>query len=44
MLGSACGTPQYTNFTAGFADCLDYIYYEKSSIEIEQVHIIIYFS
>ncbi|KAI8427746.1 hypothetical protein MSG28_002173 [Choristoneura fumiferana] len=37
IMGSACGTPQYTNFTAGFADCLDYIYYEKANIEIEQV-------
>ncbi|XP_063358547.1 2',5'-phosphodiesterase 12 [Cydia amplana] len=37
LLGSACGTPQYTNFTAGFADCLDYIYYEKANIEVEQV-------
>lgn len=36
-LGSACGTPPYTNFTAEFADCLDYIYYDKSNLEVEQV-------
>lgn len=36
-LASACGTPPFTNFTAGFADCLDYIYYEMSNLEVEQV-------
>ncbi|KAG6446256.1 hypothetical protein O3G_MSEX004346 [Manduca sexta] len=36
-LESACGTPQYTNFTAEFADCLDYIFYEKTNLEVEQV-------
>lgn len=36
-LGSACGTPEYTNFTNGFADCLDYIYYEKSNLAVDQV-------
>lgn len=38
-LASACGTPPFTNFTAGFADCLDYIYYERSNLEVEQVGI-----
>ncbi|KAJ8979548.1 hypothetical protein NQ317_017696 [Molorchus minor] len=37
QLGSACGTPKYTNFTAGFADCLDYIFYEKSNLAVTQV-------
>ncbi|XP_018561321.1 2',5'-phosphodiesterase 12 [Anoplophora glabripennis] len=37
QLDSACGTPKYTNFTAGFADCLDYIYYEKSNLAVSQV-------
>ncbi|XP_022123100.2 2',5'-phosphodiesterase 12 [Pieris rapae] len=37
LLGSACGTPQYTNFTAGFAECLDYIYYDVNNLEVEQV-------
>ncbi|XP_068620853.1 2',5'-phosphodiesterase 12 [Battus philenor] len=36
-LGSACGTPPFTNFTVGFADCLDYIFYDKSNLEVEQV-------
>ncbi|XP_044266635.1 2',5'-phosphodiesterase 12 [Tribolium madens] len=36
-LSSACGTPKYTNFTAGFADCLDYIYYESGSFDVVQV-------
>ncbi|KAM3959054.1 2',5'-phosphodiesterase 12 [Aphomia sociella] len=36
-LESACGTPPFTNFTDGFADCLDYIFYDKSCLEVEQV-------
>ncbi|CAH0546185.1 unnamed protein product [Brassicogethes aeneus] len=36
-LDSACGTPKYTNFTAGFADCLDYIFYEKTNLSVTQV-------
>lgn len=36
-LGSACGTPKYTNFTAGFADCLDYIYYDTENLSVAQV-------
>nr|CAI5857366.1 unnamed protein product [Callosobruchus analis] len=36
-LSSACGTPEYTNFTAGFADCLDYIYYDTESFQTSQV-------
>lgn len=34
---SACGTPEYTNFTAGFADCLDYIFYETDMLDVLQV-------
>ncbi|CAH1993621.1 unnamed protein product [Acanthoscelides obtectus] len=36
-LNSACGTPQYTNFTAGFANCLDYIYYDTDNLQVSQV-------
>lgn len=36
-LASACGTPKYTNFTVGFADCLDYIFYEKAHLTVTQV-------
>ncbi|XP_054284725.1 2',5'-phosphodiesterase 12-like [Macrosteles quadrilineatus] len=34
---SACGTPKYTNFTAAFADCLDYIYYQTDRLSVESV-------
>lgn len=37
LLDSACGTPKYTNYTTGFADCLDYIFYEKDKMEVVQV-------
>lgn len=36
-LASACGTPEFTNFTHEFADCLDYIFYEKTNLEVIQV-------
>lgn len=36
-LGSACGTPEFTNFTAGFAACLDYIFYDTSNLSVSQV-------
>ena len=34
---SACGFPKYTNFTAGFRDCLDYIYVRENEFEVKQV-------
>ncbi|XP_072936524.1 2',5'-phosphodiesterase 12 [Epargyreus clarus] len=36
-LASACGTPEYTNFTEGFADCLDYIFYDTKNLTVAQV-------
>jgi len=36
-LGSATGTPKYTNYTAEFKDCLDYIFYDKSQFTVDQV-------
>ncbi|TRY68862.1 hypothetical protein TCAL_05072 [Tigriopus californicus] len=36
-LGSACGTPEYTNFTITFKDCLDYIFYDKDSMKVREV-------
>ncbi|KAK0084782.1 hypothetical protein PV326_006154 [Microctonus aethiopoides] len=36
-LASACGTPEYTNFTIEFADCLDYIFYESNKLNVTQV-------
>ncbi|XP_056632626.1 2',5'-phosphodiesterase 12 isoform X1 [Diorhabda sublineata] len=37
VLASACGTPNYTNYTAQFQGCLDYIFYEKTNFEVTQV-------
>lgn len=37
LLTSACGTPKYTNFTEGFKDCLDYIFYETNKFNVIQV-------
>ncbi|XP_015601826.1 2',5'-phosphodiesterase 12 [Cephus cinctus] len=34
---SACGTPEYTNYTAEFADCLDYIFYQTDNLKVSQV-------
>ncbi|KAL9881859.1 2',5'-phosphodiesterase 12 [Glossina fuscipes] len=34
---SACGTPQYTNFTHAFAACLDYIFYQSDRLSVEQI-------
>ncbi|XP_012284829.1 2',5'-phosphodiesterase 12 [Orussus abietinus] len=36
-LASACGTPQYTNYTVEFADCLDYIFYQTNSLKVAQI-------
>jgi len=36
-LDSAAGTPQYTNYTVGFKDCLDYIFYDKTAFTVDQV-------
>ena len=34
---SACGTPLFTNYTSGFDGCLDYIFFEKSKLNVHQV-------
>lgn len=36
-LSSACGTPEYTNYTATFSGCLDYIFYQTDYLTVEQV-------
>ncbi|XP_043251424.1 2',5'-phosphodiesterase 12-like isoform X2 [Colletes gigas] len=36
-LSSACGTPEYTNYTGAFSGCLDYIFYQKDYLGIEQI-------
>ena len=34
---SACGEPEFTNYTLGFKDCLDYIFYEKDKLQVDKV-------
>ncbi|XP_057273690.1 2',5'-phosphodiesterase 12 [Pezoporus wallicus] len=34
---SACGEPAYTNYVGGFHGCLDYIFIDRNSLEVEQV-------
>ena len=34
---SACGYPSYTNFSASFHSCLDYIFIEPDSFRVEKV-------
>ncbi|XP_071571761.1 2',5'-phosphodiesterase 12 isoform X1 [Temnothorax nylanderi] len=36
-MSSACGTPEYTNYTPEFSACLDYIFYERDKFVVEQV-------
>ncbi|GFT17840.1 2',5'-phosphodiesterase 12 [Nephila pilipes] len=36
-LDSACGTPPYTNYTEGFVGCLDYIFYNKAHLQVEDM-------
>jgi len=36
-LVSACGYPRYTNFVAGFAGCLDYIYVDSNLLTVSKV-------
>ncbi|KAH8281902.1 hypothetical protein KR054_003969 [Drosophila jambulina] len=33
-MASACGTPEFTNFTTLFAACLDYIFYQQDRFEV----------
>lgn len=35
---SAYNNPKYTNFTVGFAACLDYIFYQTNNLRILQVY------
>ncbi|MBZ3889224.1 2',5'-phosphodiesterase 12 [Sciurus carolinensis] len=36
-LKSACGEPAYTNYVGGFHGCLDYIFIDLHTLEVEQV-------
>lgn len=37
LLASAYGKPEFTNFTEGFAGCLDYIFYQHDQLDVAQV-------
>jgi 2',5'-phosphodiesterase len=39
-LTSVYGTPEYTNFTEGFAGCLDYIFYQHDQLNVDQVSLL----
>ena len=34
---SACGTPEYTTYTKGFSDCIDYIFYQTDRLRVRSV-------
>ncbi|KAK4879322.1 hypothetical protein RN001_007468 [Aquatica leii] len=34
QFASACGTPEYTNYTVDFKGCLDYIFYDKNNFKV----------
>ncbi|XP_055711809.1 2',5'-phosphodiesterase 12 [Phlebotomus papatasi] len=36
-MSSACGIPEFTNFTAGFRACIDYIFYQTDNLQVTQV-------
>uniref|UniRef100_A0A7G3AIK4 2',5'-phosphodiesterase 12 n=1 Tax=Lutzomyia longipalpis TaxID=7200 RepID=A0A7G3AIK4_LUTLO len=36
-MASACGCPDFTNFTAGFRECIDYIFYQSNNLSVVQV-------
>ncbi|KAL1124066.1 hypothetical protein AAG570_001836 [Ranatra chinensis] len=36
-ISSAYGTPEYTNLTANFSGCLDYIYFQNDALLLKQV-------
>lgn len=37
QLTSACGVPAYTNYIGGFQGCLDYIFVDGQTLQVEQV-------
>lgn len=34
---SACGTPDFTNYTVGFQACLDYIFYQRDKLKVTKI-------
>ena len=41
-LDSACGTPEYTTYTIGFKDCLDYIFYQVKFSSFFWWHLVVF--
>uniref|UniRef100_A0A182PDF4 2',5'-phosphodiesterase 12 n=1 Tax=Anopheles epiroticus TaxID=199890 RepID=A0A182PDF4_9DIPT len=37
QMGSACGCPEYTNYTVGFKACIDYIFYKRGALNVNDV-------
>lgn len=37
-LASACGTPDYTNYTPDFQGCLDYVFVDADQLQVEKVY------
>uniref|UniRef100_A0A182K3Q0 2',5'-phosphodiesterase 12 n=1 Tax=Anopheles christyi TaxID=43041 RepID=A0A182K3Q0_9DIPT len=37
QMGSACGCPEYTNYTLGFKACIDYIFYKRGTLNVNDV-------
>uniref|UniRef100_A0AAG5DVT2 2',5'-phosphodiesterase 12 n=1 Tax=Anopheles atroparvus TaxID=41427 RepID=A0AAG5DVT2_ANOAO len=36
-MDSACGCPKFTNYTVGFTECIDYIFYQKDALHVNDV-------
>ncbi|KFB39652.1 AGAP009079-PA-like protein [Anopheles sinensis] len=36
-MDSACGCPKFTNYTVGFTECIDYIFYQKDVLRVNDV-------
>ncbi|XP_058063253.1 2',5'-phosphodiesterase 12 [Anopheles bellator] len=34
QMGSACGCPKFTNYTLGFTECIDYIFFQTSLLRV----------
>lgn len=37
LMQSACGIPKFTNFTVGFKECIDYIFYQTDKLRVTKV-------
>ena len=41
-LESACGVPDYTNYTDGFVACIDWIFSDADNFSVEKVGVFIW--